>query len=310
MSDVELLRYCNLSKEEQTTKLEDLRETILEEDEFRFPRIKLDSTKPRYELPRPIKGDLDNVEIKPTFQGVVLLAKKNFYRSEEDKAKGREAKEKRALYILRLGRYMPDLFYTPPTGVRPWKYFVRDIVRSGQNYFGVLVEFSAEVVVRENTWCKPQFSVVRTLTKEEMRHIEDLREIIDEKVGQWEADADLDKYEDEALAVDRKDGDDRVEEVDDDQTRRHKHAEIEDDGDEAAPAKGRKSSSGRQEAEEEEKPSRSSRSRRADGDEEERLPKSRSSKSKEVEEEEDNLATAKSSGKGRGSYPSLDEEED
>lgn len=339
--DMELLRFCGLPKDKQATKMEALRENILEDEDFRFPRVKLDGKKPRYEVPAPVKGDPDNCEIESSFQAVVLLAKKNFYQSDEDKEAGKDPKEKRALYILRLGRYVPDLFYLSPTAVRNWKYFVRDIVKGGHEYFGVLVEFTAEVVKGDKyTWSKPKFSVVRPLTDKEYAHVSELREIISERVSQWEADADLDKYEDEALSVDRKG--DRVEEVDEDRQMRKRQADVEDDDDTpAAPVGGRKRKSDDDEEdekprraasrkqedddEEDEKPRSRSRSRKDDDDDEEdEKPKSRSRSRKQ--EDDDDLEDAKPkgksrksdddeedekpAGKGRGGYPSLDDDDE
>jgi len=310
MSNKELLRFCNLSEDKQATKMEALRENILEEEDFRFPRIKLDSRKPRYELPMPVKGDPDNCEIEPSFQGVVLLAKKNFYQSDEDREAGKDPKEKRALYILRLGRYVPDLFYISPTAVRNWKYFVRDVVKGGYEYFGVLVEFSAEVVRGDKyTWSKPKFSVVRTLTDEEYAHVTELRDIISERVSQWEADADLDKYEDEALSVDRKS--DRVEEVDDERQMRKRQAEVEDDDEEtpASPVGGRGKGKPKFDEDEEDEKPRKAASRKQEDDDEDDEPKGKSKSRSRKQEDDDEDDEPKGKSK-KGSYPSLDDDED
>ena len=53
-SDVELLRFLSLDTDKQAVKLEALREAIVEDEDFRWARIKLDNKKPRYELPAPV----------------------------------------------------------------------------------------------------------------------------------------------------------------------------------------------------------------------------------------------------------------
>jgi hypothetical protein len=318
--DIELLRFLNLSDDKQAAKMEALRDAIVEDEDFRFSRIKLDGKKPRYELPAPVKGDPDNVEIESTFQGVVLLAKKNFYQSDEDKENGVEPKEKRALYVLRLGRYVPELFYISPTSVRNWKYFVKDIVTSGRDYFGVLVEFSAEVIKGQKyTWTKPKFSIVRTLTKDELAHVTELREIVSDRVSQYESDADLDKYEDEALSVDRKG--DRVKESDDVSYSKRKRADVEDDEDDDTPAapvnKGRKAASKKQEDDDDDddlakaKPKGKKFADDDDDDEDEKPSRSRSAKSHKQEDDGDDDEPEGKSGKGgRASYPSLDDDDE
>jgi hypothetical protein len=311
MGDTELLRFCNLREDKQATKMEALRENILEDPDFRLPRIKLDGKKPRYELPMPVKGDPDNCEIEPSFMGVVLLAKKNFYQSDEDKEAGNDPKEKRALYVLRLGRYVPDLFYISPTAVRNWKYFVRDIVKGGHEYFGVLVEFSAEAVKgAKYTWSKPKFSVVRTLTEAEYAHVTELRDIVNERVSQWEADADLDKYEDEALAVDHTG--DRIVETDDVRQIKKRQADVEDDDESpASPVSGKKSKSKPKEDEEEEEKPRKSSSRKQEEDDDEDEPKAKkSSKSKVAEDDDEDEPKKKKSSKSKAAEDDEDEDEE
>ncbi len=292
-AEVDLLRIPS------SRKMEKLRDIMENDEDFRFDRIRLDNKKPRYELPEPTEDDEDNVEMKSSFRGVVVLARKNFYLSDEDKKAGREAKEKRALYVLRPGKLFPELLYVSPTGVRAWKALCKEVVEQGQQYFHVLIEFEAEFIDNSKKtgykWSKPTFKIVRTLTDEELSFIDDLHELTDARVKEWEDASDLDEYEDAALtgkkpSSKKEEEDDEDEESVIDKHRKATRKKLHEDDDD----------------EEDEKP-RSRRSSKKDDedDEEEEKPKSRRSSRKDDDEDEDN---GKSS-KGRKGYPSLDDDD-
>ena len=220
-------------------KLEQIREAIQEDEDWRFGRLKLDGKKPRFELPTPTKDDPDNVEIAKDFCGVVVVAKKNFYQSEEDKTNNVAPKEKRALYILRTGKYMPELMYVSPSALRNWLGFAKEVVQNQLQYFDVMISFTAEQVKSKNTgfvWSKPKFAISRVLTEAEKAHIATLREWVLGKVQDYEDTAKLAEYEDQALSVDRSSFD-FVEEVEADTTALSKKtsALVEEDEAPAAP---------------------------------------------------------------------------
>jgi len=261
------------------TKLEQIRGVLAEDEDWRFGRVRLDGKKPRFELPAPTKDEPDNVEIEKTFYGVVLVAKKNYYQSDEDKEAGNEPKEKRALYILRVGKYMPELLYVSPTAIRNWKYFARDVVQSDKTYYEVLCEFSAEQIRgKQYTWSKPTFKLSRTLTETEATYVKVIRELVEARVKEYDNNAELDKYEDTALAVDRTPPTDDDIKEEDIPKRQSAEVETDDEDTPAAPAK----------KEEKPKPTTTKKSRKDD----------------EEEEEED-----KPKSKGRAGYPDLDEDE-
>ena len=334
----ELLRFVGLSDSKQTTKLEQLRETITADEDFRFSRIKLDSKKTRFELPAPTRDDPDNTEIVKTFQAVVILAKKNFYRSDEDKEAGKEAKEKRALYLIRLGRFAPELLYVSPTALANWKKLCKAVseLKGDTPYFGVLVNVSAELIQgKQYTWTKPLFAVERKLTADELAHVEDMRLIVDERLAQWEVDTELDSYEEKALAVDKgkaADDDDDIDEADNSsKERKSRRAEIEDDEDDtpAAPAKnGKKKSKASDEDDDDEKPAKKSKSKAPDEDDDDDEKPAKKSKASEEEDDDDEKPAKKSKSKKsdedddddekpakkksekKAGYPSLDDDDE
>jgi len=328
-AEVDLLRIPS------SRKMEKLRDIMENDEDFRFDRIRLDNKKPRYELPEPTEDDEDNVEMKSSFRGVVVLARKNFYLSDEDKKAGREAKEKRALYVLRPGKLFPELLYVSPTGVRAWKALCKEVVEQGQQYFHVLIEFEAEFIDNSKKtgykWSKPTFKIVRTLTDEELSFIDDLHELTDARVKEWEDASDLDEYEDAALTG-KKPSSKKEEEDDEDEesvidkhrkaTRKKLHEDDDDEEDEK-PRSRRSSKKDDEDDEEEEKP-KSRRSSRKDDDEEDEKPRSRRSSKKDDEddEEEEKPKSRRSSrkdddededngksSKGRKGYPSLDDDD-
>lgn len=263
-------------------KLNTIREILVEDEEFRFPRVKLDRDKPRYHLPEPLEDDDENVEIAPTFRAVVLLARKNFYQSEEDKKAGKEKKEKRELYILREGEYLPEMVYVNPTSLRPWREFLAPIVQSGREYAHVLVEFGAEKVASKTTgfkWQKFTFKEVRSLSEEEIEYVNELREMVSGRVRTYVDDDALADIEDQALGeVKPKVDDDEDEDPKKHSAKAKSRIENDDDEDEEPPKKKRKS-----EDEDEDLPKKKKKS---EDDEDEDLPKGKS-KAKELDDEDE-----------------------
>lgn len=185
------------------TQAERMREIFTEDEDFRMPRIKLDRDKPRFHIAAPTKEDPEATESTPSFKGVIVLVRKNYYQSEEDKEEGKDPKEKRALYIVRNGKIMPEVLYISPTALRNWKQFVASLVRSGQNYYTVMTEFAAEQAHSKNTgykWMKPTFKEVRTLTEEEQSQVEATRELVDARIREYESMDELDNLEEQALS--------------------------------------------------------------------------------------------------------------
>lgn len=194
-------------------KMQALTELLQDDEDFRFPRIKLHREKPKYELPEPTAEDRDNFEMRGIFKATILVARKNFFQSDEDKAAGKDPKEKRALYVLRPGKVTPELVYVNPTSLKAWKMFVKQVMTSGQQYYSVLCEFSAEHVKSAKSgysWNKMNFKIDRTLTAEELEHVEAIRQLVDARVKTYEDDSDLDKFEDEALGIRQPDEEDQV----------------------------------------------------------------------------------------------------
>jgi hypothetical protein len=277
-------------------KLEQIREALVEDEDWRFGRIKIDGKKPRYELPAPTREDADNVEIAKEFHGVVLVAKKNFYQSDEDKEAGKEKREKRALYVLRTGKYLPELMYISPTALQNWRMFVKQVVENDLGYFDVLVEFTAEQVKSRTTgfvWSKAKFSIVRSLTEEERTHVATMRELVLSRVQEYEDSDKLAEYEERALKADRvkvdtDEGDDSVTEIN---VSKQARAMVEDD--DTPPAALVKES---------EKAAKKS----VDTDEEEeKKPEKVTKKSVDTDEVEE-----KPESKGRTGYPDLDDDDD
>ncbi len=328
-AEVEMLRIPS------SRKMEKLRDIMENDEDFRFDRIRLDNKKPRYELPEPTEDDEDNVEMKGSFRGVVVLARKNFYLSDEDKKAGKEAKEKRALYVLRPGKLFPELLYVSPTGVRAWKALCKEVVEQGQQYFHVLIEFEAEFIDNSKKtgykWSKPTFKIVRTLTDEELSFIDDLHELTDARVKEWEDASDLDEYEDAALTGKKPSSKKEEEDEEDEESVIDKHRKAtrkklheDDDDEEDEKPKSRRSSKKDDDDDEDEKPKsrrsskkddddedeedekpKSRRSSKKDDDDEDEKPRSRRSSKKDDDDDEDNGKTSK----GRKGYPSLDDDD-
>ena len=280
-----------------STKMERIREALTEDEDWRFGRIKMEGKKPRFELPAPTSDEPDNVEIQKTFCGVVLVAKKNFYQSDEDKEAGNEPKEKRALYIIRVGKYMPELLYVSPTAIRNWKYFAREVVQSGKSYYEVMCEFTAEQIKgKQYTWSKPKFAIARTLTEDEAAHVKIIRELVSARASEYEDNAELDKYEDEALSVDKSKNSEGIREED---IPGVTTASVEDDTPDAPVAKAKKPV----DEDEDEAP----KAKKPIDEDEAEAPKAKKAKKKAVDEDEDE---EKPKSPARAGYPSLDEDED
>jgi len=319
MSDVVKLRIPS------NKKLEQIREVLEEDEDWRFGRIKMDGKKPRFELPAPTSDEPDNVEIEKTFLGVVIVAQKNFYQSDEDKENGNEPKEKRALYVVRVGKYMPELMYVSPTALRNWKYFAKEVVTSDKQYYEVLCEFTAEQIKGKHyTWSKPKFAIARTLTEEELAHVLTMRELVLARVKEYENNSELDDYEEKALSVDRKRRDDdeesipkrqraAVEDDEDDEDEKPRKKSKKDDEDEEKPKKKSKKDD---EDDEDEKPRK--KSKKDDEDDEDEKPRKKSKKDDEDEkprkkskkDDEDDDDEDKPKSKGRAGYPDLDADDD
>ena len=313
--EVDLLRIPS------TRKMEKLRDILENDEDFRFDRIRLDNKKPRYELPEPTEDDEDNVELKGNFRGVVVLARKNFYLSDEDKKAGKEAKEKRALYVLRPGKLFPELLYVSPTGVRAWKALCKEVVEQGQYYFHVLAEFGAEFIDNSKKsgykWSKPTFKIVRTLTEEEIAFVDELHALTDARVKEWENNSDLDDYEENALNLGKKstqdDDDDEDEERVIDKHRKATRNNLErdkDDEDEKSTKSTRSRSKKDDDDDEEEKTSTRSRSRSKKDDDDEDDDKSSKSRSKKDDDDDDDEEEKKSSSRSRSKKDDDDDDED
>lgn len=178
---------------------------MLEDEDWKWPVAKLNRDKPRYELPAPTKDDKDNVDMTAKWYGVVLIFRKNNYQSKEDREAGKEAKDKRELYVLPVGKFKPIKFYVSPSGVRPWQGAVREAVKTFERpVYGVLVEFSAERVSNaEFKWSKPLFKVSRALSDDELEYVTELRTRVEAAVGTYVDGGELDDIEDEALGIKR-----------------------------------------------------------------------------------------------------------
>jgi hypothetical protein len=293
------------------SKLEQIREIITEDEDYRFGQIKIQTKRPQYELPAPNREDPDNIELEKSFRCVVLLARPNYYQSAEDKEKGKDPVEKRLLYLLRTDKLMPERFYVSNSALRNWKQFAKDLVDSDRAYYTVVAEVTAEKAHSNKsgyTWSKPVFKIVRTLTDEELAHVETMRELVAGRVKEFEADSELDKFEAKALAVDRGGSDD---DDDDDVERTHAkrtRAAVEDDDE---PKKKSKKSKVDDDDEDEPKSKKSKKSKVDDDDEDEDdEPKKKSKKSKvDDDEDEDDEPKSKKS-KGRSGYPDLDDDDD
>jgi len=290
-----------------TKKLKKIRAKFGEDDWF-FPRIRL-GKKPKFEVPVH-GGDEDDVETVKRFYCVVLVAKKNFFLSDEDKEKGKEPKEKRALYLLRDTMVMPELYYVSPTGLLNWKKFVKPLVDDDQKYFEVLCEVTAEAVNNSKngySWSKPVFTAIRPLTEEELAHVDIMRELVNGRVKDYEENSELDAAEEKALAVDKKkpvdpldDDDDDDDEEDTKKSSKKSKAKDDDDDDEDDGKKSKKSKSKSKAKDEDDD----------DDDEDTKKSSKKSKKSKDEDDDDDEEDTKKSKAKSKKSKDEDDDDDD
>jgi outer membrane biosynthesis protein TonB len=99
---------------------------------------------------------------------------------------------------------MPELMYVSNSAILNWKRFAKEVVQNNSTYYGVVCEITAEVIKgKKYTWSKPKFAIARTLNEAEAAHILTMRELVAGRVTEYEDNAELDKYEEEALSVDR-----------------------------------------------------------------------------------------------------------
>ena len=187
------------------TRLQDVLEG-LKEDDFRFGRIKVDKDRPVYHIPGPL-SDPDNIQSVKSFTAVVLLAKKNFYLSDDDRENGKDAREKRELYIVRTDKTLPELIYVNPTSLQNWFKFAKSVIDNDEDYWGVVCEFSAERAESKKTsykWNKFIFTYNNSLSDAEREYIETLRDAVVERVAKYAEREDYSAYEEVALAGGRK----------------------------------------------------------------------------------------------------------
>jgi len=280
-----------------TKKMLSIKELLEEDEDYRFNRIKVHRTKPRFELPDPTDDDRDNVATKPTFKAVVLVARKNFFQGQDEKDKGQDPKEKRALYVLRPGKLMPELLYINPTSLINWKSFAKAVVQSGNSLFGVMCEFSAEFINNKKSgfsWNKVKFAIDRTLTPEELEHAVEMRTLVDQRVKDYEDTSDLDKYEDQLLGNEADDDD-----VQDKHSKKARR-QIEDDEDDDPKAKkpGAKGKKGKPDPDDD------------DDDEEEVKPKGKKASKPDPDDDDDDEEEVKPKGKKAAKKPDLEDDDD
>jgi hypothetical protein len=293
-----------------------LRVLLTEDEEFRFPRVKLDRDKPRFILPAPLEDDEDNTESKPTFKAVVLVAKKNFFQSEQDKKEGKDPKEKRALYILREGQIVPELVYVNPTSLRAWRELIAAISNRGGEYYHVLVEFSAEKVVSKTTdfkWMKFLFKEAGTLTEEEIEYINELRPLVEGRIREYTDDSQLADIEDKALGEERP----KAKEDDDDEEDPKRHSkkaksklendDDEDEDEDEKPKKKAKSKPADDDDDEDEAPKKKAKAKAKSDDDDEDLPKGKA-KAKQLDDDDDDEDEAPK--KKAKSKPADDDDDD
>ena len=74
-----------IPSEENANKLLNVINT---DDDFRFPRLKLDKGNAKWLIPAPTASDKDETEAVRSFEAVVLFFRKNFYATPEEKNAG------------------------------------------------------------------------------------------------------------------------------------------------------------------------------------------------------------------------------
>lgn len=252
--------------------LERLKSKLFDDGDFRMPRVKLGTDKKcLFEVPAPTRDDPDNVNYEPVFHAAVVLAKKNHYQSDEDREAGKEAKEKRALYLLLPGKITPYVMFVSPTSVKAWQLAIQQARKTmDKSYREVLFEFSAERIKgKQYTWNKMRMAVSRILTEAEAEHVTELQKLVDDYAARFDDEADLSKLEDEELGVKRVEHEDPRNGYG-----REKAAEIEEDDD--TPSKKKRSA-----------PATKAKRATVDEDDDDDLPKKKKAAAKPVEDDED-----------------------
>lgn len=184
-------------------QMERARIALTEDEDFRFQKVKLNKgEKPRFEIAAPTNEDPDAILTPKTITCVVALARKNFYQSEDDKKADKPAKEKRALYIIRDEKILPDVLYVSPTSLKVWQKFVYDMKLKERAYHEVLVEIGGEHVKSKTTgfdWNKLTFKEIRPLTAEEHTQVQAIAELVLAKVKVYESSDEYAAAEEEAI---------------------------------------------------------------------------------------------------------------
>jgi hypothetical protein len=264
--------------------------TIVNE-EFRFPTIKAHKSKPKWEVTNPEDPD-DTVSTK-SVEVVILIARPNFFLSEEDKKAGKEAKEKRRLIVLRTDELIPEQLYVSPSSLRVWKSYCKTLLNSDDSFTTVLTKIHLEMHSFNGfTWPKPVFTKVRSLTEEEQDYINGLVNVVDERVGVYEEASDLDDAEAALVNRGKKPANDDDEDERDRASKKAGKSLKDDDDEEDEKPKTKKASKPKDEddEEEEDKPKstkKASKPKDEDDEEEDEKPKSKGSQKKVEDDEED-----------------------
>lgn len=161
----------------------------IEDEDYRFNKIKCDRDTARLNIQTPTADDDGNIVSVKEFHGVVALARKNFFQSDEEREEGKEASEKRTLYIVEQGKVEPKVFYVSTSGVRNWLALISACQRKGVHYSHVLVKFTAdraENKVKGFKWTKPKFEVAGVLSDEEIAYVNELGKNLLERVQKYE----------------------------------------------------------------------------------------------------------------------------
>lgn len=297
------------------TRQDDLFEAIQEDEQFRFPRIKLNRDKPLYEVADPLPDDPENIALKKELRCVILLAKKNAYQSPEDKEKGEPVKDKRELYLLRTDKLVPEQIFLSPTSVRPWKEYLSTLQQQGHALHTVTTVMTAEKVSSKTTgftWNKVKFTVGEKLEEEEVEYVESLATVVASKVRTFVDGEELDKLEEEFLGwkTDKDDDEDDVAVV-----KKHSSAVVasleSDDDDDEPPKRRAKAKAVEDDDEEEERPRRTRKSTKKAAVEDDDDEPVRPAKQRELDDDDDDELSALLNKSGKvNKRRSLDDDDD
>ena len=199
-----------------------VRQRLIEDEDFRIPKIKLGTDDPpRFTIPAPTEDDPDNILSAKGFTAVVVAARPNLFKDKNKPEE--EPKERRALYIVRAGNvngetgktdggsYLPDLIYASPSSLRPWKEFCAllspkfpnmksPVVPKGTPYQHVLVRFTGKRVKTDKfTWNKLEFTPIRVLDEKEIAWITELTPMVEGSIRTYETNDSLDAAEDDVV---------------------------------------------------------------------------------------------------------------